>query len=92
MLFIAAVLVAAWYGGAAMGFVALGLGLLLADTFFISHKAMPWRPEFIETMRAIRYLFTASVGIVVIELLHRAGRRTEAAVHQLEEEILRRQR
>src|ERR1041385_672279 len=35
MLFIAAALIAAWYGGAASGIVALLLGLLLADYFFI---------------------------------------------------------
>ena len=34
MLFIAASLVAAWYGGAVAGIVALLLGLFLADYFF----------------------------------------------------------
>src|SRR5438270_11705888 len=67
MLFIAAVLVAAWYGGAMPGGVAMLLGLVVADYFFLPRKGMPLMPESIEIIHCIRYLFTASVGIGVIE-------------------------
>src|SRR4051812_19665622 len=39
MLFIAASLVAAWYGGAVAGIVALLLGLFLADYFFMARPS-----------------------------------------------------
>src|SRR5207253_1901088 len=80
MLFIAAVLVAAWYGGAITGFAALLLGLLLADWFFIPPKSVLGTSNFLEVFRIVRYLFTASVGIALIEILHRGRRRTQAAV------------
>jgi K+-sensing histidine kinase KdpD len=84
MLFIAASLVAAWYGGAVAGIVALLLGLFLADYFFLyrskgdlSHSA--------QILYFVRYLFTASLGIGLIETLHRSRRK-------LEREVVRRQR
>jgi len=92
MLFIAAVLIAAWYGGALMGFVALILGLVLASSFLISSKDMPRESESLEILRSVRYLFTASIGIVLIELLHRGQRQTQAACGELEQEVARRKR
>jgi signal transduction histidine kinase len=84
MLFIAASLVAAWYGGAAAGVVALLLGLFLADHFFVARpNATAAHPPGV--LYLVRYLFTASLGIGLIETLHR-GRR------KLQREILRRQR
>ncbi len=84
MLFIAASLVAAWYGGAVAGIVALLLGLFLADYFFLAKaKAAVTRPT--ELFYFIRYIFTASLGIALIETLHR-GRR------KLQREVDRRQR
>jgi len=83
MLFIAASLVAAWYGGAMAGTAALLLGLFLADYFFLSRaKAQLTRST--ELLYFVRYLFTASLGIALIETLHRSRRK-------LEREIVRRQ-
>lgn len=84
MLFIAAALVAAWYGGAAAGIVSLLLGLLLADHFFLSRSRVDMsEPQ--EILHFVRYFFTASLGIVLIEVLHRSRRR-------LQQEIARRAR
>jgi signal transduction histidine kinase len=91
-LFIAAALVAAWYGGAATGIVALMLGLLLADYFFVgsarafgAHDPNSW-------VRIVRYVFTASLGIGLIEVLHRARRRTESALRETQAEAARREK
>src|SRR5579862_2094390 len=79
MLFIAASLVAAWYGGAVAGMVALLLGLFLADYFFLAHSngAMP-HPTV--ALYFVRYIFTASLGIGLIETLHRSRRRLQGEV------------
>src|SRR5207248_882032 len=74
------------------GFAALLLGLLLADWFFIPPKSVLGTSNFLEVFRIVRYLFTASVGIALIEILHRGRRRTQAAVDELEREVSRRQR
>ena len=90
MLFIAAALVAAWYGGALSGFGALMLGLVLAGYFFMptAHSRVSSGP--IEVLRYFRYIFTASIGITLIEILHRARRRAQAAAEELAQEVLRR--
>jgi K+-sensing histidine kinase KdpD len=89
MMFIAAALVAAWYGGVVTEIVALALGLVLADYIFLPSRtaAQP-----IEVVRLIRYVFTASLGIGLIEVLHRARRRTEAMVEELKCEVNRRKK
>jgi signal transduction histidine kinase len=79
MLFVAAALVAAWYGGAVAGSVALLLGLFLADYFFLP-KGKPATANSVETFRVIRYVFTASLGVVLIEVLHRNRRALEREV------------
>lgn len=84
MLFVAAALVAAWYGGAVAGSVALLLGLFLADYFFLA-KGKLATSHSVEIFRVIRYVFTASLGIVLIEVLHRNRR-------ELEREVARRMR
>ncbi len=84
MLFIAASLVAAWYGGAVAGTAALLLGLFLADHFFLA-KAKAQFTRSTEVLYFVRYLFTASLGIALIETLHRNRRK-------LQREIARRQR
>jgi len=92
MLFIAAVLVAAWAGGAAGGLVALFLGFFLAGSFFVAPEGAPVVPASVEVIRCVRYLFTGSIGVLLIELLHRGRRRTQAAVDRLEQEVIRRHR
>ena len=79
MLFVAAALVAAWYGGAVAGSVALLFGLFLADYFFLSKGKVAAAPS-VEVFRIIRYVFTASLGIVLIEVLHRNRRALEREV------------
>ncbi len=96
MLFIAAALVASWYGGAVAGAASLLMGLLLADFVFlapakqnISHSAA--------LFYLFRYVFTASLGIVLIEVLHRSRRnlahevdrrkRSEAALRLAQAEV-----
>lgn len=79
MLFIAASLVAAWYGGAAAGIVALLLGLFLADYFFLA-KAKAALTRSTEILYFIRYIFTASLGIALIETLHRNRRKLQKEV------------
>ena len=90
MLFIAAALVAAWYGGAATGMAALMLGLLLASYFFVPARA--GTSTSLELFRLIRYLFTATLGVILIEVLHRGRRRTEAAITNLQQEAAHRER
>jgi signal transduction histidine kinase len=84
MLFISASLVAAWYGGAVAGTAALLLGLFLADHFFLM-KAKSELTRSTEVLYLVRYLFTASLGIALIETLHRSRRK-------LQREVARRQR
>jgi len=88
MLFVAAALLAAWYGGALTGIVALLLGLFLADYFFLP----PMSSREVEMLHVLRYFFTASLGIALIEVQHRGRRRTEAAVEELQAEVARRRR
>src|SRR5215469_5797795 len=76
MLFIAASLVAAWYGGAGAGIAALLLGLFLADYFFLD-KAKAGITRYPQLLYLIRYVFTASLGIGLIETLHRSRRRLQ---------------
>ncbi len=83
LFFISAALVAAWYGGAVAGMVALLIGLFLADWFFIG-KIAQGQSARIETFRVIRYMFTASLGIVLIEVLHRNRRRLEREIAKRE--------
>jgi signal transduction histidine kinase len=83
MLFIAAALAAAWYGGAAPGFLALLLGLLMADVFFLRPRTSVAMPRLVLILDVGRYLFTASVGITLIEVLHRNRRALQAAQRQL---------
>lgn len=80
MLFIAASLFAAWYGGALTGILALSLGLFLSDSFFVP-RVGEHNP--VETLRIIRYVLTTLLGVVLIEVLHRNWRRAETAVQQM---------
>lgn len=93
MLFIAASLVAAWYGGAVAGTAALLLGLFLADYFFLA-KAKAQLTHSTEVLYFLRYLFTASLGIALIETLHRNRRKLQREVarrQNSEAELLRAQ-
>ncbi|HEV2393872.1 MAG TPA: ATP-binding protein [Verrucomicrobiae bacterium] len=92
MLFIAAALVTAWYGGAVTGMIALLLGLLLASFFFLPARPASASRVSLETLQFIRYCFTAAVGIGLIEVLHRDQRRTQEAADELRREVARRER
>lgn len=84
MLFIAASLVAAWYGGVAPGIVALLSGLFLLE-YFTAARAQPHLAQSHDTIHFIRYLFTSSLGILLLGVLHRNR-------CKLEQEVARRQR
>jgi signal transduction histidine kinase len=92
MSFVAAALVAASYGGAMAGTIALVLGLLLADFFFIPPKGSigvdSWS---LARLEFIRYLSTVALGIMLIEILRRARIRAEHAAEELRQEVARRQ-
>ncbi len=92
MFFVAASLIAAWYGGAVTGIIALLLGLFLAEHFFVSGKN-PLRVHLsAESLQYVRYLFIASVGIILIEVLHRDRRRVHSTAVKLEREVELRKR
>lgn len=85
LLLIAAALVAAWYGGVLPGAASLVLGLVLADYLFMPGSPFRWSdPK--ELAHLFRYLFTASLGIILLEVLHRANRRTHAALEEAQRE------
>jgi signal transduction histidine kinase len=84
MLFVGAALVAAWYGGAVAGMASLLMGLFLSDYFFLS-RAAPGFPPRIEALHVVRYVFTASLGIILIEVLHRNRRKLEEQIARREE-------
>jgi len=79
MMFIAAALVAAWYGGAAAGILALLIGLFLADWFFLS-RVRAGLSSSTAALYLVRYIFTASVGVGLIEAMHRNRRRLQEEV------------
>src|SRR5207253_6494228 len=87
MLCIAAALLAAWNGGAATGISGLLLSLFLADYFFIGRTRAQGGQHPLAKLLIFRYLFTASIGIVLIEVLHRARRRTERALDEARHEM-----
>jgi signal transduction histidine kinase len=79
MLFIAASMVATWYGGAVPGITCLLLGLFLADHFFLVRgKPGMSRPD--EILHILRYIFTASLGIFLIEIQNRGRLKLQAEV------------
>ena len=90
MLFVAAALVASAYGGTMPGVAALVLGLLLADFFFIGIRGLAKTFHSFGTPQLFRYVFTASVGMILIEILRRNQLRTRAAVEALRSEVTRR--
>ena len=83
MFFVAAALVAAWYGGARSGTGALLLGMFLADHFFRSTNELPTLSQSVAILHLVRYVFTASLGIALIEVLRRSRDRAEEAREQL---------
>lgn len=91
LLLIAASLVAAWYGGIVPGAASLLLGLVVGDYFFVPGNPFRWSdPK--ELAHLLRYLFTASLGIALLEVLHRANRRTQAALQDVRHENALRRR
>lgn len=90
MLFVAAAMVASAYGGAIPGLVALVLGLLLSDFFFLAVRNASTTSHSIAAHQLFRYVFTASVGILLIEILHRNQLRIHAVVEELQREVIHR--
>jgi len=90
MLFIAAALGAAWYGGAVAGFITLVLGLVLGEYFYHLPRGTGANVDSIEIFRFLRYIFTGAVGVIIIEMLHRGERRARATAEKLKLEVERR--
>jgi|SRR5688572_697752 len=83
LLFVAATLIAAWYGGLGPGLTSLVAGILFG-TYFLSTPTDAGRlPEEVDNLRIVRYLVTACLGIAVIEALHRSRRAVQAAAEQV---------
>src|SRR2546425_10512109 len=75
--FVIATLVAAWYGGALIGALALFVGMVLGDYFFVGPKGALGFSNRSELFQFVRSLLIASVGIVLIEILRRGRHRAQ---------------
>ena len=89
--FVATSMVACWYGGVFMGFLALGLGLLLGDLYFTGATGQLRITNSMELVHFIRYVVTASLGVVLLGMQRRGMTKTQAAVEALQREIAHRQ-
>src|SRR4051812_13641311 len=83
MLFIAATLVAAWYGGLGPGVASLVLGILFGMYFITAPSGSAKLSEPVDALRIARYLVTTCLGIAVIEALHRSRRQVQIAAEQV---------
>lgn len=77
--FVAASLIAAWYGGLGPGLVALIAGLLIGDYFFIPpvHRFGAYSPSDLALLMI--YASVTSIGLAAITNLHNALQREEQA-------------
>lgn len=90
MLFVAAALAASVHGGAMAGVIALVLGLFLGDYFLVSSVGVSALASATHWLCIIGYVFTVSIGIVLIESLHRSemqARRADEALQRYEAEL-----
>lgn len=90
MLFVAAALVATVWGGAMAGGLALVFGLLLGDVFLEWSRTAVVAVDSLNWLRIVRYLFTVSVGVTLIEAMRRNQLKTRNALEALEHEVTRR--
>src|SRR5437899_8631357 len=88
--FVIAALVAAWYGGALIGALALFAGMVLGDYFFVGPKGALGFSNRSELFQFVRSTLIASVGIVLIEILRRGRHRAQLMAAELELEVGRR--
>jgi len=89
VLFVAAALISAAYGGVWPGVVAFVLGLFVGQ-FFSANAAVQF-PDSILRIGTLRYFLTTSVGMTVIEILRRNRLRVQVTVRELRREIGRRE-
>ncbi len=78
--FVPAALVAAWYGGLGPGILAIVLGLLLGDYFFLPPRNALWPLGNQELMAVGVYTVTTTVCVILCESLHQRIRRLEHAL------------
>jgi signal transduction histidine kinase len=83
LLFVAATLIAAWYGGLGPGLTSLVAGILFGIYFLSGHTVAGNSPSNVDELRIARYLVTTCLGIAVIEALHRSRRTVQAAAEQV---------
>lgn len=89
VLFVAAALVSAAYGGLWPGVFALVLGLFAGQFFSVNAAAQ--FPDSILRIGTIRYFLSACVGLTLIEILRRNRLRVQSTVNELRREISRRE-
>ena len=88
--FVIAALVAAWYGGALIGVLALFVGMVLGDYFFVGPKGALGFSNRSEFFQFVRSILISSVGIVLIEILRRGRHRAQLMAEALAQEVARR--
>jgi len=86
--FVAAALLASWYGGAVMGVAALFVGLFLGE-FFLGEQTGGFGTvsRSAEIVHYVRYVFTALLGVVLIDFQRRGILRTRKVVTELQREV-----
>jgi PAS domain S-box-containing protein len=90
--FIAAVIATAWYAGTGPGLLAILLGGLAADYFFIAPLYTLGIANRLELFEALTFASVCVFGVVVIEAQRRAQRRAERALKRLRQEAAERER
>jgi PAS domain S-box-containing protein len=89
VLFLAAVMFCAWYGGFGPGILATAASIFFADYLFVAPYWALWTPDLNDT---VKLLTLASVGIVITvlcELMRKAQMRAENALTIAKEDKLR---
>jgi PAS domain S-box-containing protein len=90
ILFVAASLAAAWYGGVGPGLVALVVGFLLGDLFFIPPLSRFGVDSPADLILLLVYAGVTAIGLAAITHMHRAKHREEqirALAGRLEQEV-----
>jgi PAS domain S-box-containing protein len=87
-LFLAAVFLSVWQGGRVAGFVALGLGAVVADYLFILPKWALGIDTVVHQIGLTVYIVVGSGSIVLIERLRQARFSSEEQTRKLSDEVL----
>lgn len=80
--FVPAALVAVWYGGLGPGLLAMVLGVLLGNFFFLPSRHVLWPLAQTELMAVGVYAVTTTVCVILCENLHKHIRLLEHALER----------